>query len=45
VRAGRSFEQIDSIDFGGEAITASLVACDGALYVRSYDALYAIKSK
>ena len=45
VRAGRSFDQLDTIDFGGEAITASLVASDGALYVRSYDALYAIKSK
>jgi len=45
VRAGRTFEQIDSIDFGGEAITVSLVASNGTLYVRSYDALYAIKSK
>jgi hypothetical protein len=45
VRPGRTFEQLDSIDFGGEAITASLIASDGVLYVRSYDALYAIKAK
>lgn len=41
VRAGREFELLDSIDFG-EAITASLLVADGVLYVRSYDALYAI---
>jgi outer membrane protein assembly factor BamB len=45
VKAGRTFEQLDTIDFGGEAITASLVVSDGTLYVRSYDALYAIKAK
>jgi outer membrane protein assembly factor BamB len=44
VRPGRTFEQLDAIDFGGEAITASLVAVDGTLYVRSYDALYAIRA-
>jgi outer membrane protein assembly factor BamB len=44
VRPGRTFEQLDSIDFGGEAITASLIAADGVLYVRSDDALYAIKA-
>jgi len=43
VRAGRQFEQLDTIDFGGEAITASLIVSGGTLYVRSYDALYAIK--
>jgi hypothetical protein len=43
VRAGSEFEQLAAVDFGGKAITASLVA-DGALYVRSYDALYAIRS-
>ena len=43
VRAGRTFEQLDTIDFG-EAITASLLTADGTLYVRSYDALYAIKA-
>jgi outer membrane protein assembly factor BamB len=44
VRPGRTFEQIDAVDFGGEAITASLVAAEGTLYVRSYDALYAIRA-
>ena len=44
VRPGRTFEQLDAIDFGGEAITASLIAVDGTLYVRSYDALYAIRA-
>ena len=44
VKAGRTFQMIDSIDFG-EAITASLVASDGALYVRSYEALYKIKAE
>jgi outer membrane protein assembly factor BamB len=42
VRAGRGFELLDTIDFG-EAITASLFVADGVLYVRSYEALYAIK--
>jgi outer membrane protein assembly factor BamB len=41
VRAGRGFELLDTIDFG-EAITASLFVADGVLYVRSYEALYAI---
>lgn len=44
VRPGRSFEQLDAVDFGGEAITASLVAVGDTLYVRSYDALYAIRA-
>lgn len=43
VRAGRTFELVDSIDLGGEAVTASLVASGGTLYLRSYDALYAIR--
>ncbi|MFM8893174.1 MAG: PQQ-binding-like beta-propeller repeat protein, partial [Planctomycetia bacterium] len=42
VRAGRQFELLDTVDFG-EAITASLIVSDGSLYVRSYDALYAIR--
>jgi outer membrane protein assembly factor BamB len=42
VRAGREFERLAAIDFGGEAITASVLVADGVLYVRSYDALYAI---
>jgi outer membrane protein assembly factor BamB len=44
VRAGRGFEQLATVDFGGEAITASLFVADGTLYVRSYDALYAIRN-
>ena len=44
VRAGSEFEQLAAVDFGGKAITASLVVADGALYVRSNDALYAIRS-
>ena len=42
VKAGRDFELVDSVDLG-EAVTASLVAVDGTLYVRSYEALYAIR--
>lgn len=42
VKAGREFELLDSIDIG-EAITASLLVANGTLYVRSYDALYAIR--
>jgi outer membrane protein assembly factor BamB len=45
VRPGRTFEQLDSVDMGGEAVMASLVAVDGTLYVRSYDALYAIRGR
>jgi outer membrane protein assembly factor BamB len=45
VRAGRDFELLDSVDLGGEAVTASLVAVDGTLYVRSYEALYAIRGR
>jgi len=44
VKAGRTFELLDSVDLG-EAVTASLVADDGVLYVRSYEALYAIKGQ
>ncbi|MFM7034870.1 MAG: PQQ-binding-like beta-propeller repeat protein [Planctomycetia bacterium] len=43
IRAGRDFELLDSIDFG-ESITASLFVADGTLYVRSYEALYAIRA-
>lgn len=45
VRAGREFELLDSIDLGGEAVTASLVVANGTLYVRSYEALYAIRQE
>jgi outer membrane protein assembly factor BamB len=44
VKAGRAFELLASIDIG-EAVTASLVAVDGVLYLRSYEALYAIKAE
>ncbi|MDA1038970.1 MAG: PQQ-binding-like beta-propeller repeat protein [Planctomycetota bacterium] len=43
VKAGREFELLDSIDIG-EAITASLIVANGTLYLRSYDALYAIRA-
>ncbi|NBX29873.1 pyrrolo-quinoline quinone [bacterium] len=43
VKAGRDFEVLDSIDLDGEAVTASPVVADGTLYVRSYEALYAIR--
>lgn len=43
VKAGRNFQVIASNDMGGEAITASPVFANGTLYIRSYDALYAIR--
>jgi outer membrane protein assembly factor BamB len=43
VRSGRDFQVLDSVDLG-EAVTASLLVADGTLYVRSYEALYAIKA-
>jgi outer membrane protein assembly factor BamB len=42
VKAGREFE-IVSINEMGEAITASPVISNGVLYLRSYQALYAIR--
>jgi hypothetical protein len=44
VRAGREFEILDSIDFG-EGLQASPLIADGVLYVRSAEALYAIKAE
>jgi hypothetical protein len=44
VRAGRAFELVDSIDFG-EGISASPLIADGVLYLRSTEALYAIKAE
>ena len=44
VRAGRDFELVDSIDFG-EGISASPLIADGVLYLRSTEALYAIKAE
>lgn len=43
VRAGPAFELLESIDFG-EAISASILVADGTLYVRSADALYAVRA-
>lgn len=45
VKAGREFELLASIDLGGEAVTASLIVANGTLYVRSYEALYAIRQE
>ncbi len=42
VKAGRDFEIVSTIDMG-EAITASAIVSNGTLYIRSYEALYAIK--
>lgn len=43
VKAGREFELVASNDMGGEGITASPVVSDGLLYLRTYDAVYAIQ--
>lgn len=42
VRAGREFKLVSTMDMG-EAITASAIVSNGTLYIRSYEALYAIK--
>ena len=42
VRAGKDFELVTTIEMG-EAITASAVVANGTLYIRSYEALYAVK--
>ena len=42
VRAGREFKLVSTMEMG-EAITASAIVSNGTLYVRSYEALYAIK--
>ncbi len=44
VKAGRDFKIVSTIDMG-EAITASAIVSNGTLYIRSYEALYAIKYK
>jgi outer membrane protein assembly factor BamB len=41
VKAGREFEIVDQ-NVMGEGISASPVVSGGRIYVRSYDALYAI---
>jgi outer membrane protein assembly factor BamB len=42
VKAGREFSIVASNDLG-EPITASPLVANGVLYIRTYDALYAIK--
>jgi outer membrane protein assembly factor BamB len=44
VRAGRDFQVVASNPMGGEPITASPVISRGTLYIRTYDALYAIRN-
>lgn len=43
VKAGREFEIVATNDMGGEAITASPIVSNGTLFIRTYDALYAIR--
>ena len=43
VKAGREFKIVASNEMGGEPITASPIVSNGVLYIRTYDALYAIK--
>lgn len=42
VKAGRKFEIVASNPMGGEPITASPAISEGKLYIRTYQALYAI---
>ncbi|MCA9045263.1 MAG: PQQ-binding-like beta-propeller repeat protein, partial [Planctomycetaceae bacterium] len=44
LKAGRKFEIVAQNDLG-EPITASPVVSNGVLYLRSYNALYAIRGK
>ena len=43
VKAGKDFEIVSTINMG-EAITASAIVSNGTLYIRSYEALYAIRN-
>ncbi len=43
VKAGRKFEIVSSNDMNGEPITASPIVANGTLYIRTYDAVYAIR--
>jgi len=45
LKAGRKFEPVAENDIGNEPITASPAIANGTLYLRSYDALYAIRQK
>lgn len=44
VKAGKDFEIVATNEMGGEPITASPIVANGTLYIRTYDALYAIKN-
>ena len=44
IKAGRDYEVIAENDLG-EAISASPVFANGMMYLRSFDALWAIKNK
>jgi outer membrane protein assembly factor BamB len=44
VKTGRDFEIVGQMEMG-EAITASALVSNGVLYIRSYEALYAIRAK
>lgn len=44
LKAGRRFEVVAENDIGNEPITASPAISNGTLYLRSYDALYAIRT-
>ena len=43
VKAGRDFKIVASNPMGGQPITASPVISNGTLYIRTYEALYAIR--
>lgn len=43
VKAGREFEVVATNSLNGEPMTASPIVAGGALYLRTYDALYAIR--
>lgn len=43
VKAGKDFEIVSTMEMG-EAITASAIVSNGTLYIRSYEALYAIRN-
>ncbi len=43
IKAGRDFEILATNEMGGEPITASPVVANGTLYIRTYNAVYAIK--
>lgn len=44
IKAGRDFEIVATNELGGESITASPVISNGTLYIRTYDAVYAIRN-